>query len=164
MGGKSEHWRALLARHGPALVLFARQWTATHADAEDALQDALVRFIQARKLPRDEVAYLYSCVRSAAVDLSRTHARRRKADANRPTPESAFAASPDHAELAATVEQLIGQLPAEQREVLVMKIWGNLTFAQIGQALEISPNTAASRYRYALERLEAALAHEVRND
>jgi RNA polymerase sigma-70 factor (ECF subfamily) len=164
LAGESEHWRALLARHGPALVLFARQWTSTHADAEDALQDALVRFLKAGQRPRDEVAYLYSCVRSAAVDLSRTSARRRKVDVTKGTEEPAFAPAPAQADLAASVEAALAQLPGEQREVLVMKIWGGLTFAQIGASLQISANTAASRYRYALQRLETALAHEVRND
>jgi RNA polymerase sigma-70 factor (ECF subfamily) len=48
-------------------------------------------------------------------------------------------------------------LPAEQREVLVMKIWNDLTFAEIGSALGISQNTAASRYRYALSALKKNL-------
>jgi len=55
-------------------------------------------------------------------------------------------------------------LPDEQREVVIMKIWGGLTFAQIAGAIGISANTVASRYRYAIERLETVLAHEVRND
>ena len=51
----------------------------------------------------------------------------------------------------------IDRLPHEQREVLVMKIWNDLTFAKIAEALEISPNTAASRYRYALAALKKDL-------
>jgi RNA polymerase sigma-70 factor (ECF subfamily) len=42
--------------------------------------------------------------------------------------------------------------------VVVMKIWGDRTFAEIGEALEISPNTAASRYRYGLEALKKKLS------
>ena len=57
-------------------------------------------------------------------------------------------------------EAALRELPEEQREVLVMKIWGGLTFAQVGEALAISANTAGSRYRYALERLREALAEE----
>ena len=52
------------------------------------------------------------------------------------------------------VAAAIDLLPREQREVLVMKIWNELTFAEIGEALEISQNTAASRYRYALASLK----------
>ena len=55
----------------------------------------------------------------------------------------------------------IDLLPAEQREVLVMKIWNELTFADIGTVLGISQNTAASRYRYALASLKKNfVAHE----
>ena len=48
-------------------------------------------------------------------------------------------------------------LPAEQREVLTLKIWNELTFAEIASALGISQNTAASRYRYALAALKKNL-------
>ena len=48
-------------------------------------------------------------------------------------------------------------LPREQREVLVMKIWNELTFAEIASVLEISQNTVASRYRYALAALKKSL-------
>ena len=71
---------------------------------------------------------------------------------------------PEQAELSSSVESALAQLPDEQREVVVLKIWGGLTFAQIAAALGVNQNTAASRYRYAIERLESALAHEVRND
>ncbi len=164
MPGNTETWRELLARHGPALVLFARQWVGTHADAEDAVQDAFVRLLKAPKRPDDELAYLYSCVRTAAIDATRTRTRRKRVDEKRSTPESVFEASPEQAELSASVESALARLPDEQREIVVMKIWGGLTFAQIAAALLLSPNTAASRYRYAMERLESSLAHEVRND
>ena len=49
------------------------------------------------------------------------------------------------------------RIPSEQREVLVLKIWGELTFGQIGAELQLSPNTAASRYRYALAALRQEL-------
>lgn len=164
MPSSSESWRALLARHGPALVVFARQWAATNADAEDALQDGFVRFLQARRRPEDEVAYLYSCVRSAAIDAARTRERRKRVDERRASPEPVFADIPAKMELAASVEAALARLPGEQREVLVMKIWGELTFSQIAVALNTNPNTIASRYRYAIERLEAMLADEVRHE
>ena len=62
----------------------------------------------------------------------------------------------------AMIEAALNQLPGDQREVVVMKIWGGLTFAQIGEALGVPLNTAASRYRYALVRLEADLAEVAR--
>jgi len=50
----------------------------------------------------------------------------------------------------------LDRLPRVQREVLVMKIWNELTFAEIGEALGVSQNTAASRYRYGLAALKKA--------
>ena len=51
----------------------------------------------------------------------------------------------------------IARLPNEQREVVILKIWNELTFAEIAVALGISQNTAASRYRYALGALKKVL-------
>ncbi len=164
MPGSNETWRELLARHGPALVLFARQWVQTHADAEDAVQDAFVRLLNARNHPDDPLAFLYTCVRTAAIDAARTRARRKRIDEKRSAPESIFEPKPDSIDLSTSVESALAQLPDEQREVIVMKIWGGLTFAQIAAAVSVRPNTVASRYRYAIERLESVLAHEVRND
>ena len=56
-----------------------------------------------------------------------------------------------------TVEISLQNLPQEQRAVLHLKLWENLTFAQIAEALDISPHTAASRYRYALDKLRDVL-------
>jgi RNA polymerase sigma-70 factor (ECF subfamily) len=57
----------------------------------------------------------------------------------------------------AAIEEALERIPAAQREVLVLKIWGELTFDQIGHELGVSPNTAGSRYRYALAALRQQL-------
>jgi RNA polymerase sigma-70 factor (ECF subfamily) len=161
----ADEWRDWLARHGAALVLFARQWSASAADAQDAVQSGFVRFWKTRSKAQDHLAYLYSCVRTAAMDLSRGERRRHAHESavERDQPPH-FLATLEQSERQAAIESALRALPAQQREVVVMKIWGGLTFAQIGQALGISINTAASRYRYALERLGAELSEEVAND
>jgi RNA polymerase sigma-70 factor (ECF subfamily) len=58
---------------------------------------------------------------------------------------------------AVRLEQALRALPAEQREVISLKVDGGLTFAEIAALLGVSANTAASRYRYALEKMRAAL-------
>jgi RNA polymerase sigma-70 factor (ECF subfamily) len=152
----------VLAEHGAALLLFARQWSASAADAEDAVQNGFVKFWKNRKKARDELAYLYMCVRSAAIDLGKGERRRLARLTWRPG--RVFDASTDRQEREATIEAALALLPADQREVIVMKIWGGLTFSQIGEATRVPMNTAASRYRYAIGRLHAELSAEVSND
>ncbi len=168
MSDAPQAWTTWMAEHGPALILLARQWAGRHADAEDIVQDGFVRFWGHRSGVRDPAAYLYVCVRNAALDWIR---KKRKLPLDLAGSEVDGAhhrsAEPwfEPAELPveqeyrrAVLERALMALPIEQRQVVVMKIWGGLTFAALGQVLEISPNTAASRYRYALESLRAKLA------
>src|SRR5206468_10082641 len=99
---------------------------------------------------------LYATVRSIALDLIRRDSRRARREAEALfeseqaiEPQFELADDAQHA-LAAAVDRL----PHDQREVLVMKIWNELTFAEIATVLNISQNTAASRYRYALAALK----------
>lgn len=159
-------WTTWLRRHGPAMVLLARQIVSDRADAEDVVQEAFVRFWQARGRADDAVAYLFTCVRSAALDWRRSGRRRERREGAAARPEvagnpSMFADGLEDRERRAAVEAAIATLPEPQREVLVMKVWAKLTFPQIGAALGVSPDTAASRYRYALQRLRGQLAEEM---
>jgi RNA polymerase sigma-70 factor (ECF subfamily) len=154
---------AWLDRHGAALVLLARQWVGSHADAEDVLQQALVGFWRSRGRVDDPVAYLYGCVRREARAWLRGRRRRSRREQiaaadGEPRPEPAWCCGLEAEEEAQRIQVAMARLPAEQREVLVLHIWGGLTFAQIGAAVDISPNTAASRYRYALGSLRGELA------
>ncbi len=150
-----EDWRVCFSQLGPGLVLFARQWVRSRADAEDIVQEAFVRFWR-RNHNIGNRALLYATVRSIALDLIRRDSRRalREAEAlsgSEQVVEPQFELADDAQNaLAAAVDRL----PHEQREVLVMKVWNELTFAEIASALGISQNTAASRYRYAVAALK----------
>ena len=155
-------WRIWLERHGGALQLFAAQWA--HGRAEDAVQEGFVRFWKNRDRAGDRVAYLYACVRTAALDLQRGEQRRMLREQAAGRSEATFFECPaEHAELRSAVEAALAQLPEEQREVVVMKVWGGLTFAQIAEALHLSLNTATSRYRYGMQKLETLLGREVKS-
>jgi RNA polymerase sigma-70 factor (ECF subfamily) len=140
------------------LLLFARQWVQSAADAEDIVQDAFVKFWR-RNHDIDNRGLLYSAVRSLALDFIRRDARRARREATafaevEPAIEPHFELEDDtQSTLAAAMESL----PCDQREVLVLKIWNDLTFSEIASALGISQNTAASRYRYALTNLKKTL-------
>ena len=163
MGGRgSDDWAAWLARHGAGLVLFARQWAPSRADAEDVVQEAFVRFWRSRGRAEDPVAYLYACVRHCGIDWTRASGRRvRREQASVRSDDAAMlACSLEHNERRALIEAALSSLPDAQREVVVMKVWGGLTFPQIGAALDVSHDTAASRYRYAIAKLRGQLAQE----
>jgi RNA polymerase sigma-70 factor, ECF subfamily len=153
-----ENWRSCFSELGPGLLLFARQWVRSAADAEDIVQEAFVKFWR-RNHSIDNRALLYATVRSIALDFIRRDSRRTRreqaalAEAEGSIePEFEFEDETQRALVAA-----LDQLPRDQREVVVMKIWNELTFAEIGEALGVSQNTAASRYRYALAGLKKFL-------
>ncbi len=156
-------WKDWFDAYGPKLLLCARQWTRSLADAEDVVQEAFVRYWRhQRGLPGDPQALLITSVRRAALDLARRETRRElreeKADGGLESREGIFEPLPgDGDERRVEIEEAIRRLPVEQREVLALKIWQELTFEQIGETLDISPNTAASRYRYALAALRKEL-------
>ncbi|HEY2123945.1 MAG TPA: sigma-70 family RNA polymerase sigma factor [Chthoniobacterales bacterium] len=153
-----ESWKFHFSELAPGLLLFARQWVRSAADAEDIVQEAFVRFWRQNRDVANR-GLLYATVRSVALDLIRRDSRRarREAEAYSDVPqaiEPQFEGADDSSLLLAGA---INRLPHEQREVLVMKIWNDLTFAEIAEGLGISPNTAASRYRYALASLKKDL-------
>ena len=153
-------WRRWLETHSPALVLFARNWAASHAEAEDLVQEAFVRFWPKRTRVDDPRAYLYQCIRSAAIDAARSSQQRRQREttqATQTTDETRFETSLETRELTDSLEQALAALPAEQAEVVTLKIWSELTFEQIAKITDIPPATAASRYRYAIQRLRILL-------
>jgi RNA polymerase sigma-70 factor (ECF subfamily) len=153
-----EDWKSCFSEIGPGLLLFARQWARSAADAEDIVQEAFVKFWR-RNHTITNRALLYATVRSIALDFIRRDKRRLRR-------EAAVAAEADPAiepefefadEGQSALAAAVGCLPHDQREVLVLKIWNDLTFNEIAGALGISQNTAASRYRYALAHLKKSL-------
>src|ERR1043166_524158 len=153
-----ESWKDCFLQLAPGLVLFARQWVHSAADAEDIVQDAFVKFWRRNHNVQNR-ALLYATVRSTALDLIRRDSRRARreqeavADLEQTIAPQFRIEDESQRALAVAMERL----PHEQREVLVMKIWNELTFAEIAEALGISQNTVASRYRYALSALKKDL-------
>lgn len=142
-------------------MLFARQQSRSFADAEDILQEAFVRIWSKRDLfPKVEPGLVFTQIRRVAIDQSRKQQRREKREARyADTQDPWFLPATGPAEWG-DLESVLRKLPPEQQEVLVLKIWGDQTFEAIGKALEISPNTAASRYRYGLEQLRKEFSQQ----
>ena len=156
----SQTW---LTEHGPRLVLMARQWVPCHADAEDVVQAAFVRFWKHADQARDPAAYLYRTVRTTAMNHHRSRTRRKHhedAAASQPRREPMFAdpaARAEQAELGEQVASALDTLPIEQREVVVMRVWSQLSFEAIGEVAQVPTRTAQSRYRYGIEALRQVI-------
>ena len=156
----SQTWKDWIATHGPGLVLFARRWSVDRAEAEDLVQEAFVRFWRTRNGVRDPLAYLYQTVRSAAIDAARSRQAREVREATfaeRQRKSAQFVCASEYEERRQRIEAALAQLPPEQAEVVTLKIWSDLTFAQIAEVTSTPPRTVASRYRYALDNLRVVL-------
>ncbi|MBL9206247.1 MAG: sigma-70 family RNA polymerase sigma factor [Opitutaceae bacterium] len=161
----SDHdsWKHWFQRHGPRLLVCARLWTRSLADAEDVVQEAFVRFWRnQRSLGGEPLALLLTSIRRSAIDLARREGRRQvreqRAEDLREGEPMLFEPLAEGDDRRTAIEGALQRLPAEQREVLMLKIWGEQTFEQIATTLELSPHTAASRYRYALKGLRRELS------
>jgi RNA polymerase sigma factor (sigma-70 family) len=144
----------LLERRGPALRLFARQWTA---QPDDAVQDALVKLAGLRQTPDDVPAWLFRATKHAAIDRGKAEARRRQREAAVAKPETWFAAESLDGLDATTAVEALQTLPAEQREIIVARLWGGLSLDQAAQAAGCSVSSAHRRYEAGVNALRERL-------
>jgi RNA polymerase sigma-70 factor (ECF subfamily) len=158
-------WKAWFARHGSKLLLFARQQARNPHDAEDLVQEAFVRMWRLYGHTGELAPGLvYRAVRRLAIDWARSIDRRivREQKTFELTPlSSAFEDNLEKDERQKSLLRVVDRLPDEQKEVLTLKIWGELTFDEIARTLDLSLNTVASRYRYALKKLREWLPEEL---
>jgi RNA polymerase sigma-70 factor (ECF subfamily) len=125
-------------------------------------KEAFVRFWRHQQhVPGEPMAPLVTSMRRTAIDLARRDTRRTTreqwADGGREDPAPFFEIPLEGDDRRAVIETALRERPDEQREVLVLTIWGDLTFDQVAEQLDLPPNTAASRYRYALAGLRREL-------
>jgi RNA polymerase sigma-70 factor (ECF subfamily) len=132
----------LIDSHAAALVLYARQWCAS---PEDVVQESFVK-LAGRSTPPDPVLpWLYRVVRNAAISARRAETRRRHHESIAAARQPAwFLPSEGTALDGATVTAALQWLPLEQREVLVARLWGGLTFEQIS---ELTGSSSSSMHR-----------------
>jgi RNA polymerase sigma-70 factor (ECF subfamily) len=151
-----EDVRNLYDRHGPALLAYACSFVPDASAAEDAVHAVFVRLLGGHtEIPDSPVAYLYRAVRNSALNLRRNGWREASLDAG------VFIHRDGKRESALALESALAELPEEQRQVVVMRIWSGLTLEEVAAATGVSLTTASSRYRYALEKLRHRLqSHE----
>lgn len=153
----------LYDRYGRLVFRYALAILGADADAEDVASTAFLRLARQGKRAariRDLRRFLIAAARNEAISVLRRRRRQREAVESaalfEPAPEAHAAADRE------VIERALAALPREQREVVVLKVYEGLTFAEIAQLVRVSPNTAASRYRYAVAKLREMLSDEER--
>ena len=145
----------LYRKHGSALLLFATAISGERSRAQDAVHQVFLKLIEdGSLLPAVEVkAYLFACVRNAVLNDLKARHRNVALDY-----ECAWFDPPDKDYAAErNLRRAMAALPDDQQQVIVLHVWGELTFPQIGELLDISSNTGASRYRYGLAKLRESM-------
>lgn len=160
--GLEDAFEAVYDRFAGRLLAAAWGLLGSHAEAEDAVQEVFLNLVRSRTVMAkvdDLQAYLFASLRHAAA--RRWNRRRREPASADPAIAEASAPPPETSdERPARLERALRSLPPRQREVVALKIDGGLTFRQIAAVLGTSINTAASRYRHALEKLRQRLEEE----
>ncbi len=154
-----ETWQQTLADlydcTAPRLLLYGRALGLGHGEAEDVLHDVFAALLRLDSPPVDAEHYLVRAFRNVALNHRRGWWRRwvRELESSRWFEVSEPASSQESAAIRCLV-----RLPVEQREVIVLKLWHQRTFEEIAVLQHVSPNTAAGRYRYGLQKLRHCLA------
>lgn len=147
--------RQMVDRHAAGLELYARQWCE---EAEDVVQECLVKLAAQRRPPESPAAWLYRAVRNRAISAARSAHRRRRHEAIAAEQRrSWFVARNGEALDADEAADALRLLPIYEREVVVAHLWGGLTFEQVATVVGCSASTAHRRYLAALESLRERL-------
>jgi|SRR5579863_9122234 len=144
------------------LALYARQWLTRHG-AEDVVQEAFVRLMLQSKAPENVRAWLYRTVRNEAISQWRSTRRRERRERSAARDEPLFEAAPGEwidAQAAAEAMQL---LPAQSREIIVLRIWGQLKLAEIAQITGTPLSSVFHQYQQGLAEIRKRLGVSCRN-
>jgi RNA polymerase sigma-70 factor, ECF subfamily len=149
-----EWCEALYQSKAPHLILYGRALGLSHSEAEDVLQDTFMELLRRGVPPEKPEHYCLRSFRNRALNYRRSLWRR----LTRELESSAWFERPEsETDAGAAAARCLEELPCEQREIIVLKLWHRQTFEQIGEMLSISSNTAAGRYRYGLQKIRTRL-------
>ena len=152
----NEILKRLYEHHAPALILYARIWCRF---PDDAVQEAMIELARQSEMPPDPVAWLYQAVRFRAINLHRGDQRRTNREHDAACQREPFfvAAASDDFDTD-EVEDALRHLSVADREIVVAKIWGGLTFDKIAELTRQSSSTVHRRYHTSLETMKQKLS------
>lgn len=143
----------LLNQQGAALTLYAARWTDS---PEDCVQEAFIELARQPEVPELPTAWLYRVVKLRALNAARGQRRRR--DREREAYRQRLEASSGQtiATEQFVIVELLAQLEDDHQQIVTLRLWGQLTFEEIGQAMQLSTATAQRKYTLAIKHLQAA--------
>jgi RNA polymerase sigma factor (sigma-70 family) len=144
----------LIDLHAAPLVLWARHWCN---EPEDVVQEAFLKLAQQSATPNDAIAWLFRVVRNGAIDAAKIQSRRKRRETVAARPVRWFVEPEVDGLDAATAVAALERLGLEEREVIVARHWGGLSFEQIATVVGCSASTAFRRYSAGVEQLRALL-------
>lgn len=151
---------ALLKQHGPGLEAYAAQWSA---NPEDCVQEAFVKLAAQLPQPENCVAWLFRVARNQAISALRSQKRRSEHESFASWLTSRRSGSLDPASLVPEAEErkrlvdTLANLSENERELVVMRIWGGLTWSQIAELSETSSSSAQRNYFAVIEKIKTLL-------
>lgn len=147
-------WERFLSAHGDVFFLFARQLTRTESDAKDVTQQVLVEIWKNAGGEIPNKAQVFSTLRRRAIDLGRSKDRRSRREVEFASrSESWFVPDYGNQDTIGMLEEALKALSDTLREVVILRVWGNLSFPEIAGMTGTSVPTATSRFRYGIEQL-----------
>ena len=159
MGEPNPIWcEKLYKAKSAGLLLYGRALGLSHGEAEDVLQETFLALMRLEDEPDAPEHYCVRTFRNRALNYRRGLWRRFKRELES---RAWFERGSEVSPFERSAMRCLEELPAEQREVIVLKIWHEYTFEEIGGLLDLSPNTAAGRYRYGMKKLKVCLEGEI---
>ena len=144
-------------QHQPRLLLIAR---SIGQPAEDAVQEAFIELAKLPMPPDDPLGWMVRVIRNRMITWHRGERRRQDRETTRADPRWFDQTDPSLGVDAAELTAAVHALPALQRQAIVMHLWGEMTFVQIGQTLETSSSTAHRHYSEGLRALRDRFSDE----
>ena len=137
--------------YGARLALYGRHWLDA-TQSEDVVQEVFIRLMAQPRSPENVKAWLFRSVRNGAISQLRRQKRRQKHTQELAVGrQSWFENRPDDLLDAKTAQQALVNLPEEQREIVILRIWGQLTLREITEIVEQPLSTVHHKYQSALK-------------
>jgi RNA polymerase sigma-70 factor (ECF subfamily) len=144
--------------HGTELMLYARQWN-TDQQAEDIVQDAFIKLLKQRRCPDNVRAWLFRVVRNDSISMLRRLQRRRAGQDSARLESMWFESRCDDLIDARLAQDLLKTLEPHLREIVMLRIWGQMTLREISQVMNKSIPWIHRDYKIALETIKKKLEH-----